>query len=66
VRALASRPPIADDRVTYRALAKVELPTRVGDTLDVVAEDLASGWVWCRSGDGREGWVPLKTLDVGT
>lgn len=43
-----------------------ELPTKVGETLDVVAEDLDSGWVWCRSGEAREGWVPLKTLDVGT
>ena len=42
-----------------------ELPTRVGEVLDVVAEDLASGWVWCRSRKGREGWVPLNTLDVG-
>ena len=41
-----------------------ELPTRVGEELDVVAEDLASGWVWCRSAAGREGWVPLKTLDA--
>jgi hypothetical protein len=43
-----------------------ELPTHVGEVLDVAAEDLASGWVWCRSREGREGWVPLKTLDVGT
>jgi hypothetical protein len=41
-----------------------ELPTHVGEVLDVVAEDLASGWVWCRSREGREGWVPLKTLDA--
>jgi hypothetical protein len=42
-----------------------ELPTQAGDMLDVLAEDLASGWLWCRSGEGREGWVPLNTLDVG-
>jgi Variant SH3 domain len=41
-----------------------ELPTHVGEVLDVVAEDLVSGWVWCRSREGREGWVPLKTFDV--
>jgi hypothetical protein len=40
-----------------------ELPTHVGEVLDVVAEDLASGWLWCRSRGGREGWVPLKTLE---
>lgn len=39
-----------------------ELPTAKGDVLDVLAEDLQSGWLWCRNGDGREGWVPLKTL----
>jgi hypothetical protein len=38
----------------------------VGEVLGVVAEDLASGWVWCRSREGCEGWVPLRTLDVGT
>ena len=43
-----------------------ELPTHAGEALDVVAEDLASGWVWCRSRDGREGWVPLNTLDDGS
>lgn len=43
-----------------------ELPTDVGEALDVLAEDLASGWLWCRSREGREGWVPLRTLDVGT
>lgn len=39
-----------------------ELSTQVGDVLQVVTEDLTSGWLWCRSADGREGWVPLKTL----
>jgi hypothetical protein len=39
-----------------------ELPTHLGEVLDVVAEDLASGWLWCRSREGLEGWVPLKTL----
>jgi hypothetical protein len=41
-----------------------ELPTHVREVLDVVAEDLVSGWVWRRSREGREGWVPLKTFDV--
>lgn len=39
-----------------------ELPTQAGDRLDVLAEDRPSGWAWCRSGQGREGWVPLDTL----
>ena len=50
--------------VVQTAYDSTELPTQVGDLLEVVAEDLASGWLWCRSGDGREGWVPIKTLEV--
>jgi hypothetical protein len=42
-----------------------ELPTHVGDLLEVLAEDDASGWLWCRSGDSREGWVPINTLEAG-
>jgi hypothetical protein len=41
-----------------------ELPTHVGDLLEVLAEDNASGWLWCRSGGGREGWVPINTLEA--
>jgi len=29
----------------------------------VIKEDIRSGWLWCRSREGREGWVPLSTLD---
>lgn len=41
-----------------------ELPTEAGEMLDVLAEDLESGWMWCRASDGREGWVPAKTLSL--
>jgi hypothetical protein len=41
-----------------------ELPTQVGDVLDVVAQDSVSGWMWCRTGGGREGWVPMNALDL--
>jgi Variant SH3 domain. len=40
-----------------------ELATQEGDLLQVVTEDLISGWLWCRSRDGREGWVPLDTVE---
>jgi hypothetical protein len=40
-----------------------ELPTRVGEVLEVVAEDIVSGWVWCRSASGGEGWVPVTTIE---
>ena len=39
-----------------------ELPTEVGDYLRVVHEDAQSGWLWCRSAAGEEGWVPSKTV----
>jgi len=39
-----------------------ELPTMDGETLDVLVEDRASGWLWCRSMSGREGWVPVTTV----
>ncbi len=41
-----------------------ELATEVGEVLEVVAEDLESGWLWCRACTGRDGWVPMKTLDA--
>lgn len=40
--------------------ATTELPTQPGDTLGVLAEDLQSGWVWCRTTDGRAVWVPMN------
>jgi hypothetical protein len=40
-----------------------ELATEAGDVLEVVIEDLPSGWLWCRSGGGREGWVPARSVD---
>ncbi len=41
-----------------------ELPTELGEELEVVDEDRESGWLWCRASSGREGWVPLKTLEI--
>lgn len=43
-----------------------ELPTQVGEVLEVVAEDFESGWMWCQAVGGREGWVPEKTLETLT
>ena len=39
-----------------------ELATEAGEELTVLEEDLQSGWLWCRSGDGRQGWVPVSTI----
>lgn len=49
-----------------RAYDTTELPTQVGDVLDVVTEDLQSGWLWCGSDDGRLGWVPVRTVEADT
>ena len=49
--------------VVQTAYDTTELPTRVGEVLNVVAEDLVSGWLWRRSSIGREGWVPIKTVE---
>jgi hypothetical protein len=50
-------------RATVRtAYDTTELPTRAGEVLDVLAEDLPSAWLWCRSETGREGWVPCNTV----
>lgn len=48
--------------VVAEAYDITELPTREGEELEVVREDLPSGWVWCRAKSGSEGWVPDKTL----
>jgi hypothetical protein len=40
-----------------------ELATSVGETLEIVVRDDESGWLWCRSDEWREGWVPSRTLE---
>lgn len=49
--------------IVTTAYDTTELPTEAGEVLEVVAEDLVSGWRWCRSSSGREGWVPIRTLE---
>jgi hypothetical protein len=51
--------------VVRTAYDTTELATQVGEVLDVVVEDLVSGWLWCRSSIAREGWVPIKTVEEG-
>lgn len=40
-----------------------ELPTVAGDLLTVLARDDESGWLWVRAAEGREGWVPIDTVE---
>ena len=42
--------------VVHAAYDTTELPTHAGDVVEVVAEDLTSGWLWCLARDGGEGW----------
>lgn len=51
------------EAMVQMAYDTTELPTRAGDVLDVIEEDLRSGWLWCRSMSGDEGWVPVNTLE---
>jgi hypothetical protein len=48
--------------VVTEAYDTAELATTQGERLEVLREDRPSGWVWCRAEDGREGWVPERTL----
>jgi hypothetical protein len=48
--------------VVLTAYDTTELATRTGELLDVLAEDLLSGWLWCRSETGEQGWVPVNTV----
>jgi hypothetical protein len=47
-----------------RAYDTTELPTMAGEVLEVVERDDESGWHWLRNADGREGWVPDRTLEA--
>ena len=48
--------------VVTEAYDTTELAIAQGELLEVIREDRPSGWVWCRAQDGREGWVPERTL----
>jgi len=48
--------------VVTEAYDTTELPTEEGQQLEVLREDLTSGWLWCRDENGHQGWVPERTL----
>jgi SH3-like domain-containing protein len=60
VRSLSGSSGMVTVRTAYDT---TELATSPGEPLEVIKEDIRSGWLWCRSREGREGWVPLSTLD---
>jgi hypothetical protein len=41
---------------TLRQYDATELAVKQGDSVNVQFAE--SGWVWCTTSDGREGWVP--------
>lgn len=52
-----------DPAVVITAYDTTELATTVGEELAVITRDDPSGWAWVRSAAGREGWVPLRTVE---
>jgi uncharacterized protein YgiM (DUF1202 family) len=60
VRSLSGSSGMVTVRTAYDT---TELATSAGEHLEVIKEDVRSGWLWCRSVEGREGWVPLTTLE---
>ena len=40
-----------------------ELATTAGEELTLIKQDDPSGWAWVRNAAGREGWVPLRTIE---
>ena len=60
VRSLSGSSGMVTVRTAYDT---TELATSAGEHLEVIKEDIRSGWLWCRSREGSEGWVPLSTLD---
>ncbi len=43
-----------------RDYAAVELTCAAGESVVLLWQ--SHGWAWCRRGDGREGWLPLRVL----
>ena len=57
----------AEDAATVEAqYDTTELPVAAGQTVEVLTRDDASGWWWCRSEAGDEGWVPRSVLVAPT
>ena len=50
------------DAVVVERYDTRELPVNPDDIVDVLERDDESGWWWCRSSSGAEGWVPTEAL----
>ena len=47
----------------YEAQYRDPIQVKAGESVEVEREDDEyPGWLWCRAGDGRQGWMPLELL----
>ena len=53
----------SDPAVVVTGYDTTELATTAGEHLILVERDDPSGWAWVRNTTGREGWVPLRTVE---
>lgn len=53
----------SDPAVVITGYDTTELSTTAGEELTLLQRDDTSGWVWVRNAAGREGWVPLRTIE---
>ncbi len=52
-----------DPAIVSTGYDTTELATAAGEELTLITQDNASGWAWVRNAAGREGWVPLRTVE---
>jgi hypothetical protein len=53
----------SDTAVVTTGYDTTELATTAGEELTLIKQDNPSGWAWVRNAAGREGWVPLGTVE---
>ena len=54
----------SDAAVVTTGYDTTELATTAGEELTLIKQDNPSGWAWVRNAAGREGWVPLATVET--
>jgi Variant SH3 domain len=52
-----------DPAVVITGYDTTEIATTAGEELTLIQHDNPSGWAWVRNAAGREGWVPLRTVE---
>jgi hypothetical protein len=53
----------SDPAVVITGYDTTELATTAGEELGLIHQDGLSGWARVRNAAGREGWVPLRTIE---